>query len=54
MCGVAFPDVVHRALGERWTRDSFDRLLVAQAAAREDVLVSKDRTIRRHYAGAVW
>ena len=54
MCGVAFADVVHRALDERWTRDPFDRLIVAQAAVREGVLVSKDRTIRRHYTRAVW
>ncbi len=34
--------------------DSFDRVIVAQAEANAAPLVTKDLTIRQHYARAVW
>ena len=37
-----------------WTRDPFDRLIVAQATAAEASLVTTDRLIRDHFPGAVW
>ena len=37
-----------------WTRDPFDRLITAAAAAGEHPLVTRDPVIREHYAGAVW
>jgi PIN domain nuclease of toxin-antitoxin system len=38
-----------------WTRDPFDRLIVAQAKANDGAgLVMADTVIRKHYAGAVW
>jgi PIN domain nuclease of toxin-antitoxin system len=39
-----------------WTRDPFDRLIVAQARCtrRSIALITKDRLIRRHFKGAVW
>jgi PIN domain nuclease of toxin-antitoxin system len=37
-----------------WTRDPFDRIIVGQAAIRNDLLLSKDETIRAHYNGGVW
>jgi PIN domain nuclease of toxin-antitoxin system len=50
----AFPDVVRESLIQSWARDPFDRLIAAQAALRAAPLLTKDRTIRRHYPRAVW
>lgn len=46
--------VVANALGATWTRDPFDRLLVGHAYLTGAGLVTKDRTIRDHYPGAIW
>ena len=46
--------VVARAMALVWTRDPFDRLLVAHAALHDAHFVSRDRTVRDHYALAVW
>jgi len=54
VCDLPFPDVARAALAQRWTRDAFDRLIVGQAAMRATGLLTKDRTIRRHYSAAVW
>lgn len=37
-----------------WTREPFDRIIVAQAIAREASLVTRDQTILANFAGAVW
>jgi PIN domain nuclease of toxin-antitoxin system len=47
-------EIVQAALQEKWTRDPFDRQIVAQARLLEADLVTKDRNIRSHYSGAVW
>jgi PIN domain nuclease of toxin-antitoxin system len=49
-----FVNISNRALGLSWTRDVFDRLIVAHAALEASTLVSKDQTIRKHYSHAVW
>lgn len=54
VCDLPFPDVARRAVTLSWTRDPFDRLIVAQAAIRAARLVTKDRTLRRRYAPSVW
>ena len=46
--------VVEQAQDIDWTRDVFDRLIVAQAALDAAALVTTDRTIRKHYPKAVW
>jgi len=46
--------VAEQALELDWTRDAFDRLIVAQAALDGAPLVTADRTIRKHYPKAVW
>jgi len=51
---VPFQQVVSIATGLTWTRDPFDRLIVAQARAQEAPLVTADRVIRKHYDAAVW
>jgi PIN domain nuclease of toxin-antitoxin system len=37
-----------------WTRDPFDRLLVATALLHEVPLITRDARIQEHFAGAVW
>lgn len=54
VCDAPFAGVVRESLAQSWTRDPFDRLIVAQAQLRAASLLTKDRTIRRHYAHAVW
>ena len=49
-----FDRIVTRALAYSWTRDPFDRLIVAHAALQDSILVSKDRTILTNYAHARW
>ncbi|MBN1672219.1 MAG: type II toxin-antitoxin system VapC family toxin [Kiritimatiellae bacterium] len=51
---VAFTDVVQEALLQKWTRDPFDRIIVAQAAVEDLPLLTKDRSILTHYAEALW
>jgi PIN domain nuclease of toxin-antitoxin system len=54
ICELPFRVVVEHALKENWGRDPFDRLIVANAKARNAPLVTKDERIRRHYPNAVW
>ncbi len=54
VCDLVFPTVIDSALEQSWTRDPFDRIIVGHAAAADRQLVSKDRTIRRHYRRTVW
>ena len=49
-----FHEVVVEALPESWTRDPFDRLIVAQAKAEKVRLVTKDEIIRKYYSEAQW
>lgn len=37
-----------------WTRDPFDRLIVAHAAASRAKLLTADETIREHFPHARW
>ncbi|HUO85660.1 MAG TPA: PIN domain-containing protein [Thermoanaerobaculia bacterium] len=54
LCDLPFADVARAAANESWTRDPFDRILVAQARFRGEPLLTKDREIRRRYEAAVW
>ena len=55
VCDLLFPLVVEAALDESWTRDPFDRLIVAQAKANGfATLITADKRIREHYASALW
>ena len=55
VCSLPFRDVAAQALHEKWTRDPFDRVIVAHAKASGIApLVSADEEIRKHYARAVW
>ena len=54
VCGLPFRTVVEYVLKEKWGRDPFDRLIVANAKAAEAPLVTKDARIRRHYSRVIW
>ena len=54
ICDLPFSTVAHFALAEKWGRDPFDRLIVANAKANHAALVTKDQLIRRHYDRAIW
>lgn len=53
-CTQPFAAVIGAALQLDWTRDPFDRIIVAQAAHRESPLLTADQNIRNHYSAAVW
>lgn len=46
--------VVSKARGIGWTRDPFDRLIVANAMADGAKLLTADEKIRAHFKDAVW
>ena len=49
-----FESVIRESLRLSWTRDPFDRLIVAQASMLNAILLTRDREILRHYSRAVW
>jgi len=54
ICDLPFRTIVDRALSESWTRDPFDRLIVANAKAAGAGLVTKDARIHENYSRALW
>ncbi|MGI8992599.1 MAG: type II toxin-antitoxin system VapC family toxin [Bryobacteraceae bacterium] len=55
VCDFPFPAIVATAIGETWTRDPFDRLIVAHAKANSRAaLLSSDQAIRKNYSEAIW
>ena len=49
-----FDSVVSAALAESWTRDPFDRLIVAHARLLGATLLSRDRRIAAAYPNTRW
>ncbi len=54
VCDKKFERICENAATLTWTRDPFDRIITAQAAITKSVLLTKDTTIRRNYAHAMW
>jgi PIN domain nuclease of toxin-antitoxin system len=55
LCDLPFSLIAAAALDEKWTRDPFDRLIVANAKANGFAwLISADEEIRKHYPRTVW
>jgi PIN domain nuclease of toxin-antitoxin system len=54
VCELPFHVVADYAVKEKWTRDPFDRLIVANARAADATLVTKDEKIQQHYPEAFW
>ena len=51
---TSFRDVCSAACRIGWTRETFDRLIVAEAACHKAKLVTADEKILQHYPLAVW
>lgn len=47
-------DIVNHALAMHWTRDPFDRLIVANAALHGVTLITKDQIILENFEDALW
>jgi len=55
VCDHPFPAIAAMALGETWTRDPFDRIIVAHAKSNGAApLLTKDELIRANYPNARW
>lgn len=54
ICDQNFSSIIFESMDLSWTRDPFDRLIVANALATNARLISKDGTILRHYQEAIW
>ena len=52
ICPKPFNDVIAKATQLSWTRDPFDRILVAHASLNDDILVTSDQAIHAHYPHA--
>lgn len=54
VCNKDFNTIVSKAMTFSWTRDPFDRLIVANASLDDNILVSKDQNILGRYPNARW
>ncbi len=54
ICQKSWLDIVNVALTCDFTRDAFDRLIVAHAMLDNSILVSKDEKLTCHYNNCVW
>jgi PIN domain nuclease of toxin-antitoxin system len=55
VCNLPFSRIIEAARQEGWTRDPFDRIIVANAKANGlAYLISADEDIRKNYQRAVW
>ncbi len=54
VCPHPFLGVISEALRQPWTRDPFDRMIVAHAISAGHQLVTKDEKILAHFVSAVW
>ena len=55
ICNASYASIIKQSTQLNWTRDPFDRLIVASAEYNNhSVLLSRDRLIRKNYDNAVW
>jgi len=45
---------VRQAIYLPFTRDPFDRIIIADATLNNSRLISKDRNIKKHYKNTIW
>jgi PIN domain nuclease of toxin-antitoxin system len=53
VCTRSFEEIAKQALHESWTRDPFDRIIVAQARLAKAPLLTRDGDILAHYNKAI-
>jgi PIN domain nuclease of toxin-antitoxin system len=55
LCDLPFAEIASAALDEKWTRDPFDRMIVAQAKASGFApLLTADAEIAQFYPRTIW
>lgn len=54
VCNDPFESVIEAAEAVHWTRDPFDRIIVAQASLEHAPLITKDDSMRKHYKLSLW
>ena len=55
VCDLSFPLIANLVVDEKWTRDPFDRTIVAQAKTNGlAFLVSADEEMGKHYPRTIW
>jgi PIN domain nuclease of toxin-antitoxin system len=54
VCDASFSGVITVASELSWTRDPFDRIIVAQAKLQKAHLLTRDQAIRDIYSRATW
>lgn len=54
MCDKSLNTIVSSALELSWTRDPFDRIIVANATVNHNILLTKDQNILENYEKAMW
>ncbi|MFC0820782.1 type II toxin-antitoxin system VapC family toxin [Moraxella marmotae] len=54
ICQKNWLDIVNVALHCNFTKDAFDRLIVAHAMLDNSILISKDTNLTEHYVNCVW
>ena len=50
----SFSEVIQKAMLIDWTRDPFDRMIVAHAMSQERKLLTKDEKILSYFQDAIW
>jgi len=50
----SFDTIVREAIHLSFTRDPFDRIIVADASINNSMLISKDRNLKKHYKKTIW
>jgi len=54
LCPLPLHKVIAESLKLSWTRDPFDRMIVAQAIAGQGKLITKDERMHTNFTNAVW
>jgi PIN domain nuclease of toxin-antitoxin system len=54
ICQEDFNQLIGYSLSLDWTRDPFDRMIVAHAAVNGNILLTKDNRILANYPQAKW
>jgi PIN domain nuclease of toxin-antitoxin system len=54
ICDKNFNTIISNTLNHSWTRDPFDRIIVAHADVNHNILITKDQNILTNYKKAVW
>ena len=54
ICDQNFSNIIGEALKIPWTRDPFDRIIVANASLSGSILITKDKLILDNYKNARW